>query len=798
MTTEVAGGLLTPGDLLEFRVEFTVVSNGGTLTRRSIAKQRIHIQPPMTPSLSLSAVSSLVPLSGVISVTATAISAEIPANALRYEWAYTDLALNSSSALPSAQSASLVSPAASVYSGASVASQAISIAVTVTDLGSLAQAVGALSITIAPPPRIVMTSVSPTSGVGFRDRFTISSTAQSGYLPLLYQSSYNTSEVDEGASPAILLSSFTSSSVLSTVLPPGTLTILVEIKDSIGGGAKLYSSPIVVSKAEETISDVPSGATEAERQCNETSGAVQSLRSVVKSLEVVPNSDELPLIDAISQSLEILMEEGRLNELIRTAQYCLEVLRTIDASSQIGISDCRDNVLDAAANGVVGTSSVGELTRRMHLLTSSSQTATTIGSLANEIWSTVSMKLEDSLNSADKISVAGEQGTQIMVTLTKSEAVDSSSQSIERLANTTNALMEAATPAELVSTKRGANTASTLSNLLDISSRASSSSSSPPSVAPTRPPARTPPTSPTSPTNQPTASETRNNISCSSVDNILHLVDVLMQRSGQALAADAPGVEFSTDNFEAKSMHVFSDAPASAEEGGVRVVTPSFPSEYNASSGGISRPTRIFSISTFSSKGIAGKCRDPKAGANPTGVSSVESNISSINFLTAASSAQPGRSLQIPRNRFVRILIPISGVVASSTARREECTGKGVLKRQKVLCGFWNTTTMEWSDEGCSLNRTFSNASSSYAECVCNHLTEFAMLSRQLSDDQCIVTEVSEEEKWVFLAFCVVYLIVLACTSKDLWRMYKGVWIMEESSSERMKGLFPLNTEKYV
>ena len=53
-----------------------------------------------------------------------------------------------------------------------------------------------------------------------------------------------------------------------------------------------------------------------------------------------------------------------------------------------------------------------------------------------------------------------------------------------------------------------------------------------------------------------------------------------------------------------------------------------------------------------------------------------------------------------------------------------EKTEPGKNKRGQFFCGFWNETDLFWSDKGCTLT----NLKDNFAQCQCNHLTNFASL----------------------------------------------------------------------
>lgn len=49
------------------------------------------------------------------------------------------------------------------------------------------------------------------------------------------------------------------------------------------------------------------------------------------------------------------------------------------------------------------------------------------------------------------------------------------------------------------------------------------------------------------------------------------------------------------------------------------------------------------------------------------------------------------------------------------------------------VCMFWNITSLLWSSEGCELDENVSNSET--ATCVCQHLTEFAMMAQSRTSE---------------------------------------------------------------
>ncbi|XP_053192628.1 adhesion G-protein coupled receptor F3 [Scomber japonicus] len=79
-------------------------------------------------------------------------------------------------------------------------------------------------------------------------------------------------------------------------------------------------------------------------------------------------------------------------------------------------------------------------------------------------------------------------------------------------------------------------------------------------------------------------------------------------------------------------------------------------------------------------------------------------------------------------------------------------TGEGI----EPSCVFWNTTTNEWSDEGCTVKSTDKN----YTFCECNHLTAFSILMAKEAPEDPVLSMITNVGLGVSICSLLIFLII--------------------------------------
>jgi len=193
---------------------------------------------------------------------------------------------------------------------------------------------------------------------------------------------------------------------------------------------------------------------------------------------------------------------------------------------------------------------------------------------------------------------------------------------------------------------------------------------------------------------------------CSVLDRVSDLMDTLLQRAGSNLLPSGPRFNVIAESLEGSSVRAFTDVQGGVISnviGGVDVRINATSSTSGSSQG---RPSATVNINNF--RVSLGRCRSPPSG------SAFRSGVTSV---TVADSAFDE----------VRMTLPLSKVQSDG---KLQTTGENT-------CQFYDITTKSWSSKGCRLEeiQVDSNGLESNAVCICNHLTEFAVLRNQINDE---------------------------------------------------------------
>eukprot|EP00466_Bigelowiella_natans_P010850 jgi/Bigna1/76303/fgenesh1_pg.40_\ len=800
--------LMQSGHTLRLSMNYSVSTEW--ISRTSTASAMLQVRPGAVPDVALREHPSVLSVSRNLEITVDAYSssAALRGGEMVYNWSVV-----ASPGGGAKVGVEIPSRATLQIQASKLGEGAFTFTVGVTDVLAGTAAAASTSVVIASVPKITSLTVTPPTGIAYSQSFQLEAAASADLLPLRYQFAYRLKQ----SSPPLLLSSFSSSNLLTLTLPAGNLTILTMVRDSIGGEASRSIRSVIVTTS---VFNDDAGESEgsldpvAQKQleCNRTHAAVAKLRAVIDSSSTLPpsRSSRLHVSDAVTEMLLALELEERFTDALRTIDYSLDIVsmqqcartplpsdnafenigvialvaRPIPWESLVEISSCEGD-LAAIVEGQSAGDSVTSGT--------ATTTTTTIADLSSSIWAALDTKMNALAASPAVISGAGAQGAQTLAELTASPSANVSARSIERLANTTGLLLEAADAEELFPTsQRGKNTAQTLSNLLSLSSYsldAADNDEARQAAVRSKHAASVQAASETPPAPASSSAE------CQAVNGVLDLFDRLLQLASNAIPPEGDPVSYDTSNFQAGASKAFADSSAHATVGNTTVVVPALT---QSSSSSLARQEQRITISSIAANVSAVRLCRPAAVASQSGdrrngKGRMLSGINSVNLYTrnASSSSSSsgggsgnnGSSTEARRSSDVRVRAFAPG---QSVSIEFPLNDGSAAARENAGCYFWDPAISRFSDEGCRLNwtRAPTNAaeaaaahSSRNAVCVCSHLTEFAVVAYHRENRQSDSPDEKGEPSrlgYVYVMSSVVYIVVGCFASYQVWRLYRA------------------------
>eukprot|EP00466_Bigelowiella_natans_P001010 jgi/Bigna1/75039/fgenesh1_pg.32_\ len=819
---ELSASLMQAGHTLRLSLNYSVGTEW--VNRTATTSAMLVVRPGAVPDVALREHPSVLSVSGNLHIIADAYSssAALRGGRMIYNWSVTAAAGGGAiSTVNTPSRATLQIQASQLGVGT------FTFTVGVTDVLAGTTAGASTSVTIASVPDIASLTVTPPTGRAYSQSFQLETVASSDLLPLRYLFGHR---LAKESSSLQLLSSFASSNVLTLTLPAGNLTLLTIVRDAIGGEASRSVSGVAVTTpvSNDDAGQGGGGSSDpvARRQleCNRTHAAVTELRAVIDSSSTLPpsQSSQLHVADAVTEMLLALELEERFTDALRTIGYSLDIAQLIPSDSIVRISACEGNL----ATIVEGQGTSGTATATTKL----------IADLAGSIWTVLDTKMNSLAASPTMISGAGAQGTQTLAELTASPSANTSARrsitqgkgresekvreggpfeslshsrfnnpqpkyyyvttnpillyfytySIERLANTTGLLLEAADPEELSPTSpRGRNTAQTLSNLLSLSSSSLDAGESRPVTVRSRHAASIQVATQT-PASRSISAE------CQAVNGVLDLFDRLLQLASNALPPEGDPVTYDTSNFQAGALKAFADATAHATVGNTTVVVPPLTQSSSSSlTPSSTREEQRITISSIAANVSAVRLCRPAVVASQAddGAGRMLSSLNSVNLYTrnassGGGSTNNGSSNGVTRSsdervttfapgQSVSIIIPL---LDNSAAAREDAG-----------CYFWDSSLSKYSDEGCRLNWTTGTATTATttaatrdnhsAACVCSHLTEFAVVAHHRDKDREDDPDKKGEPSrigYVYIASSALYIVIGGFASYQVWRLYNA------------------------
>ncbi|GAB5370525.1 hypothetical protein AAMO2058_001500600 [Amorphochlora amoebiformis] len=237
-----------------------------------------------------------------------------------------------------------------------------------------------------------------------------------------------------------------------------------------------------------------------------------------------------------------------------------------------------------------------------------------------------------------------------------------------------------------------------------------------------------------------------NQSTCEGVEASIALMDAILQRAGSGLGPSENAYTVSTPNSEGTTSTLLLDSSIrSLITSSVKTVISTAASDLIFATNPSLRESLITTLSVNTISNLTG-CRDFPEG-------SVASPIASI---ILRNNSAPDEAVTT-QNFSARIEFPLISNSENSGCGEEVVVGE---------CRFWDTRTGMWNNSGCT---TSGNSSAGYI-CTCYHLTEFAIVRAQQSQDDCTANSVAYLIAYLMLAGCYAFIILLVC--RPLYRSY--------------------------
>eukprot|EP00466_Bigelowiella_natans_P009831 jgi/Bigna1/137893/aug1.41_g12601 len=712
-----SGGVYTlPSDSLVFpsslniTLNFSVISNGGTLRRSSSFKAFFSVISPGSPTLVITGHAFVVSRGGDIRLTANLVWGSSTSNggdgvgapSISYRWE-SRRNLSSSSASSSsplaflASTTSLVLPVSQLANIVHGLQKDVAISAVAME-GGTEIARSTVNVKIVEVPQIQSVRATPMQGDAYTSDFEVAASvviSDEDALPVLTSFSYYPQYGNQSKSKVLCPFSFAA----------GNHTILAKVKDSLDGVSQAQIGPIQVREVQ-----YPAFAPQS-TECMQTSQAIFALRKMTEesypALQQRDNSSSPDGRDSIckslNQTLGKLFHLGQINDMLSLARTALDAIDTIP-NQEVLLSTCPDfaGALAATATttgGPKGCSSTANLQE-----------------LSSDMWSIAASHVEKVALIPDLAS--GEENLMIAEVLEESVETEAftegprSTEEVQNVLNAVNSITVRAEPIEL---------ASALGDALAHSYSAVLVKASPPASSP----------------EASIASAAAIPTSCSVVDETVSSMDLLLRKAGGTSPpqSNVHNVRFETSGFDASAGTVFAEeTAASSASSTVRVSIGA--TTIRSSSDGYERPRNVLTLLRVAVASLA-QCRQQQQqqqqqqqflqslGGTSFRVGAIRTNavadfassdVASVNLynmsgsrLLSFNSSSQGRDSNA------------NVTIALSSDRKEKCG----LRR---VCSFWNPLLQVWSDEGCVYNGTVDGG---LHACVCNHLTEFTLLADQ-------------------------------------------------------------------
>eukprot|EP00466_Bigelowiella_natans_P001240 jgi/Bigna1/89089/estExt_fgenesh1_pg.C_430087 len=753
--------------ILNITVNFSVVSNEGTLRRSSSRSLLVRVISKSSPALFISGKSLILSRNGLISLTANRISstnAGSESGGGTYRWQISD---PSSSSRPSLQSFLSSSPHRSPLSLLSSSSGAGSTLGTTASLVLPLSQIAAVQqqpqqnkftvyveresenllasslqdqrfgvcacllthsnatmthgmpmcikviIEVVDAPNLTSIQVQPLSGTAYTTTFEATASVSISdpiAAPVLTSFSYFPSFTSQ--SNSLVLCPYSSARDCKFTLPPGDHMILIGARDVLGGVSSRQFGPV---RAEEAY---PAFHVEYHRY---------GLRN--------------DMCRSLNSTLSNLWDLGDVTNMLGLSRLALGVIEEIPkkggGGEDIPLSECPDYAGALATTPTTNTAISG------------CSTDATLQSLSSELRQIVSSYVA---RAASVPSIA--QGEiSLLVAEALDDAIDDveSNEEAETILDALETITIYAKPESLASELGHALADGYSSIFLKTSSFSESTAvSSKAAVL--------------------AATTTTSASSCALLNQTIDSIDLLLRRAGPTSPpqSNTGGVQYTTSAFDATTGSIFAD-----EAGGLNA-TSSFRVSIDptasastttslSSPGGYERAQSVLTLLRFDTATVS-SCRQQSrqivqdqyaaGGAAGDGFVFASPDVASVNLYNASGA----RLLSSGATHSVEDAIS-SNVTIVLTSVQEQC-------ETSKLCRYWDTILQAWSGEGCAYNGTSADGTHL---CVCNHLTEFTLLADQTS---CTAEENDVEAGyWALIG---VFLAIAAAALVQIVRMGAG------------------------
>jgi len=671
---------LAHSTILNLTLNFSVVSNGGTLRRSSLFHTTFHVIPKGSPSLFITGRSFIVSRGGTLSLTANfdGGNSTDTDSLTEYRW---EMERNSSSPfIIDANTASIVLPGSQLVDAARP--QQKEVAITAIAIQGSERARSTVTVRIIDVLEIGSIRISPLEGVAYTSEFKASASViilDLDYAPTLTSFSFY-SQNSSQSNPKVLCT-FSLSQECTFSLPAGNHSIVVKVKDSIGGVSEAIFGPIQVHAAAFPVSDTQSA------ECVQASQAVSTLRKMTEGSFPSIRDDSLVTGDrpasvcrSLNLTLNVLNSLEEISGVLNLARMALEIIDSIPVDHTL-LSQCVDYAgalgsNTAASGGSKGCSSDAPLSL-----------------LSSDLWDIVSNYVERLALVTDI--AAGEESLMVAQVIRESVETQSFKDGVKNIVqvkhvlDAVDSITANAEPSELA-----ADLGNTLADSYGAILMKSGSAS-----------------------NHPASLELT---SCSIEDQLVSSMDSLLHKAGKTSPpqSNAGEIQFRTSSFNATAGSIFADeVSSSSASSGLRVSIS--PTTAKSSISRYERPTNILTLLQLSAELIA-QCRQrqiqQQALANTINAV-LASDVASVNFYKSSGARllSRGSSDHGPR---VNITIALRSEIATT-----DC---GVRR----VCSFWDASLRVWRQDGCAYNGTDLDG---LHTCACNHLTEFAVLADRRS-----------------------------------------------------------------
>ncbi|GAB5363352.1 hypothetical protein AAMO2058_000875400 [Amorphochlora amoebiformis] len=688
---------LTPGILYHMQVNITLVSNGGFLRRWGVAKAWVYVSQQAIPSVQVRSLEgSKISLSSTIRILAFAAPSPISSSRqeqLTYLW---DVKQNDIS-IP-ISSTSDVSSFSLVLKAATLGPGTFTFQVTAFDPLESTQATTVSVIEISQPPFISNLVVSPSTGFAYETKFGASCLVSSSNVPVRVRFSFNSS----GSLYPTVLRGYDDGTSYQAILPAGTHTILVEVRDPLGGYNLAYYSTALTVQTRNLIpvddSDPDSNITDittlhAERRCNATKSTVTTLRGLVTATAALTREEVAvtPVVKLMQVAPDVLIKEGNPAGASRMLLYALEIIKGIPPSD-VDVAECSSlgvgnvvkfsgsyNALSAALLRVLsdalasqvfsGVASTEQSIQVLVQLSNQSSTSTQSGSNIDSANQMVGMS-ESIVSSLDPATLSGVDGKIIQ------------SQTIEILGN----IM-----AQLNQTNSGASANLTVNATSNV---------------------------------------------CSAFRSTINLASQVARKSVLALAPGETPFHANTKAFHTAAQRILTDSSQPLNQSSDFMAAVNLPTAANSTRGSASLVVTVASPSS-----LALSCYGLSSRTTATSTSTSTDSWAAATPITTVtiqdlSGTESSGSSNLNATLMFTLLDPTlpepDAIVETECDTywtfwsEASCTPFEGFEKQRV-CGWWEVDSQTWRTSGCHTNTTVEGV----VTCTCDHLTEFAVLEQQ-------------------------------------------------------------------